>query len=343
MGQKKEEMGSERETLEHLEQRVFDIADEPMPKGAWWWWFWLFFFDNPKDPRKPRQLMILWSSKNVKRIRCNELELEFDTGRGRGCLDGAVAAWYFDGERMRHDFLLEQCDLRFSDSELRAGSSPPTSFSVDGTRNTVRIGDDFEFVAEAGGKHGFVMPQYHSNSYIGKLGYKILRLNHLDLSGTVGGEPIKGSAYFQRVFVNAPAIPWYWGVFHFENGGILTYFNPRVLGKSVKRDIALYDGSGMHEFDDIRVERRGGEVPSFYVRGENEKERIRFLVEAYSHSSWTFRKKTLGVIPNKFVYNEYPAAVSRLELTDKATGQKTTQRDLGESVGNAEHATGFLL
>ena len=88
-----------KNTKVNFKRKVFDIADEPRPRGAWWWWFWLFFFNNPKNPAKPRQLMILWSSKNVKKISCNDLQINLTHPDDRSNLDGAVAAWYYDGKR----------------------------------------------------------------------------------------------------------------------------------------------------------------------------------------------------------------------------------------------------
>ena len=96
-------------------QKVFDIKNEPMPRGAWWWWFWIFFFNNPKNPKKPQQLMILWSTKNVKKLECNNLKIKLNHLQDKNNLNGAVAAWYFDGEIMHHEFLLEQCDLNIKD------------------------------------------------------------------------------------------------------------------------------------------------------------------------------------------------------------------------------------
>lgn len=323
-------------------EKLFDIEDEPMPRGAWWWWFWMFFFDNPKNPDKPRQLMILWSTKNVKKISCNTLDIKIDKAKTGNVLDGAVAAWYFDGEKMHHNYLLDQCDIKIGKQELST-EEPQTSFAVKGETALVRIGDDIEFVAEPTGKHDFLKPNYHANSFLGSKGYAITKVNHLDLKGTVDRKPITGTAYFQRVFVNAPAVPWYWGSFHFENGAVLTYTNQMVFRKAIKKHIAFFDGKEMHELNDVDVRRSGGKIPTFKVTGETGDKKIAFTVSAYAHSSWTFKKKSLGFIPNKLVYNEYPAVVSDLKFLDRKTGKKLTEKDLGKSVGNAEHTTGYLL
>jgi len=326
-----------------IEKKVFDIKNEPMPKGAWWWWFWLFFFDNPKNPEKPRQLMILWSTKNSKEIECNNLKIRLKPSLDRSNLCGAVAAWYFDGEKMHHNLLLEQCNINISEKELSSNSSTPTYFSINKNKNTIRIGNDFEFIAEAGNKHEFTKPLYQTSTYVGNKGYVIMKLNHLDLIGKVKNDPIKGSAYFQRVFINSLLPSWYWGLVHFENGSVLTYFKPYFLGKSIKKDISFFDGKKMHDFANIKLKKIGKDIPTFIVSGKNESEEIKFTLNSYSHSSWSFKKKSLGLVPVKLVYNEYPAVVSDFELKNKKTGEKIDLEDLGSSVGNAEHGTGFML
>ncbi len=332
-----------KKSLVEMEQKVFDIKDDPMPKGTWWWWFWLFFIDNPKDPKKPRQLMILWSTKNNKKLSCNNQDIKFTNSKDRSALDGVVAAWYYDGKKMHHNYLLEQCALNISKNRIATDSHPATSFTITKNQSTIKIGDEFEITAKPIINHNFTKPIHNSHTYRLNKGYSIIKQNHLTITGKHKNKPIHGTAYFQRVFVNAPAIPWYWGIFHFENNSILTYINNYLLGKSFKKDITYFDGTKIHEFIDITIKKSKETPPSFKISGQNRHEKISFKVNSYSHSSWTFKKKAHKIIPNKLVYNEYPATISDMELIDKKTGKNITPKDLGSSVGNAEHATGFLL
>jgi hypothetical protein len=332
-----------KEELVEIEEKIFDIKDQPLPRGAWWWWMWLFFFNNPKNPERPRQLLLLLSTKNLKEIYCNNLKFILkQQSKDKNNLLGAVASWYFDGEKMNHNFLLEQCNINFSENCIISNSSVPTYFSKNKNLNTIKIGNDFEFLAEEGEKKNFTKPYYRSNT-IGKRGYTIIESDFMKLKGRIKREPINGSAYFQRVFIKMPFTSWYWGVFHFENGGVLTYLRPYVARKSIKNDISFFDGKEIHKFKKINIKRVPGDMPKFIVKGEKEDEKITFTVNAYSHSSWTFKKKFFGLIPNKLVYNEYPSVVSEFKLIKKKTGEKITLEDLGKSVGNAEHGTGLLL
>ncbi len=323
--------------------KVFDIKNEHMPKGAWWWWFWLFFIDSPKKAEKPRQLMILWSTKNEKKMDCNSLKINFNHTPDRSRLDGVVAAWYFDGGKMHHNYILEQCALNITQKQITSDSKTLTSFTITKTGSIINIGNDFEFITKPKNKHRFTKPTHHSHTYPGSKGYSIIRQNHVNFTGKLKNKPIRGTAYFQRVFVNAPAIPWYWGIFHFKNNSILTYINAHLLGKSFKKGITFFDGKELHEFIDITIKKLKQSPPTFKISGQNSREKINFTVNSYSHSSWTFKKKTSKIIPNKLIYNEYPATISDLKLTDKKTGKNLILNDPGKSVGNAEYTTGLLL
>lgn len=336
-------MSSREKKKVSWEDEVFEIRKKKLPRKSWLWWFWLFFLDDSSEVKKPRQLMILWSKKKENRISCNDLEIELDHNEEDGKLHGAVAAWYFDGEEMKHNFLLEQCDLNFENNRLWTDSNSKTSFSVKGDESEIKIGEEFCFKVKHDNSSKFQDLRKYSNKYIGNKGYSMLRSNRNSLEGKIGQEKVKGSAYFQRVFINAPAPPWYWGIFHFENGASLTYYNPSLFGISLKRDISFFDGKEVHNFEDIKVKRTGGEIPEFRIEGKEKGKEIRFKVESYSKSSWKFRKKLLNLIPNKLTYREYPSKITEFDLEDKSRGEKIGLEQLGSSIGNAEHTTGLLL
>jgi hypothetical protein len=330
-----------------IQERIFNVSREPLRKGAWWWWFWLFFFDNPKNPEKPRQLMILWSTKQDKKIACNKKMLVLDHSISQKSAgkrwDGAVAAWYFDGEEMHHNFVLDQTPLILEKNGVLT-ENPDTGFVKLGNWYKVSIGKDMEFNLKMSERNEFTQPQYKANEYLGgRYNYKIIKMNKLDLAGKVDGEEVTGSAYFQRVFVNAPAVPWYWGVFHFDDGSMLTYMRAYlgVFRKAIRKHISFYHNGILHEFKDIKVKRVGKKQPVFYINGENEKERVSYEVHSYEHSSWTFDKPFLGWT-HTLVYNEYPANVRNFRLENKETGEILSQEKLGKAIGNAEHTIGFL-
>ena len=63
------------ELEQDLSELMWDLnTDEKIKNLSWWWWWWIFFIKNPKNPARPRQLMILWSTKNCERIIVNDYD-----------------------------------------------------------------------------------------------------------------------------------------------------------------------------------------------------------------------------------------------------------------------------
>ena len=54
----------------------------------------------------------------------------------------------------------------------------------------------------------------------------------------------------------------------------------------------------LYDFNDITVKRiDAGDFPDFEVSGIEGDREIKFTVVCYDHSSWTFRKRSLGIVP----------------------------------------------
>lgn len=332
-----------------LADKAFSLKGASFPKGAWLWWFWLFFIDDPKTTEKPRQLMILWSTKNEQQIKCNDKNIKLDVDQSDlkkkrdKKIDGAVAAWYFDGKQMHHNYLLESCDLEISNNQLKTDLENRTLYRIEDKKNIVEINDKFRFESEPVYNKGKTKPFHFEENIIGNKGFSMTRANRFNLKGRIDQEKIEGSAYFQRILVNAPAPSWYWGIFHFENGGILTYYNPYFSKFSIIENIRLFDGETWHRFSNLEINHVSDNYPLFEVKGENAREKIEFTVNSYTKSNWKFDKKVLNLVPNQLNYREYPAKIKKFKHKDKKTGKILTKEDMGSSIGNAEHTTGFLL
>jgi hypothetical protein len=322
-------------------KKIFEIRNEHMQKEEWWYWFWLFFFDNPKNPKKPRQLMVLWSSKNEKEIECNGVNLKMEDPLKGNKLNGAVASWYFDGKRMHENFMLEQCDLTFTKDSIRSYSSNPTSFVLKGKSAKISMGKDFKFNVKI---NECYRPTVNTITFSNKSRYTNINAIRFKMKGNAYDEPIEGSAFFECMFCSIPIPSWYWGTFHFENGAVMNYFEPYLFRKPLRSVISFYDCNGSHIFNGMKIREVGRNNPRFIVSAKNKNEKIDFKVSTYSRATWKFKKKhpgIIGIIPNKLTYNEYPAVITEFKLSGK--GKTINLKDLGKSVGNAEHTEGVLL
>ena len=363
-----------------LIEKIWTIDSEDDRKGTWWWWFWLFFIDNPKNPEKPHQLMILWSTKNEKSIKCNNRTFSFPHdikfSKNKAEFDGVTAAWYYNG-KMHHNYILEECDLTLSKKPylLKADSKNKTSFFEKNGKFKVLINngkDKFDFTMAIDEKDPFTKYTYTKGKYPLDMSYSALGVPKTDLNGTIteGNKKtkIKGTAYFQYVIVNAPSPSWYWGIFHFKEGSILSYFNPHIGPAVLKGNLVsgnltkkILEHGNLHLGDDLYfLNKKSGKkeafkvkkiknkknkdgLPLFEVKAQNKDAEISFEVDCYSDSYWEFDKKSAGVINSRLRYNEYPAIVRNFTLKDKKGKVLVNHEEIGNAVGNAEHSWGMLL
>ncbi len=385
---------SEAQAGRGLLDLVWRVEQEGRRPGTWWWWFWLFFFENKDDPLQPKQLMILWSTKDDPEIECNGKSILLRPERIKysgdcALLDGVVAAWFFDGKKMHEDFLLEHCDISVDakrrslrTSSGRGSAAVKTRFLQEKNelvtvieKGSGKTGVKLEFSARLLDKNDFAVPTLSVKSFWGgKFDYRILRVNRADLkcrisTGGKTGES-KGTAYFQKVMVNAPAVPWHWAIAHFANGSSLNYFAPHVgismlennllrgvateralskANKTLSRELRFFDAGArkLHVFRSIKIrrEKNAAGLPAWRVRASNEAgETLQLGLNSYSQAVWKFRKK-IAYLPVKsnLHYNEYPVHVDKFELRN-AKGEKITSlKEVGEGFGNAEHSWGFLI
>jgi len=367
------------------EETMWDLDLEGRHKGlTWWWWWWLFFFPDPDDARRTRQLMILWSTKYTDWIKVDyydwtpEGDIKRDVRGGDIDLafNGMTAAWWFDGRRMVDPVVLEPNDFRVekrgadgtldpgSDKVLRLSGRPghyhlEIDMPDDGHAFHLDMKDWNPFMSEH---------RYRANSYTRKYSYNILRIYGTRVSGTyvVDGETVdaEGStAYFQKVRVNAPAVPWYWTVLHTERGDYLDYFFPHVgpqMWRKTERptsrwdwgDILLnrslqfweQDAGRLHKFKKLKIRHRVTDegLPVFNVHGENPEGTIDLELEAYARAYWRFeQRRRWGFIKPILYYNEYPTQVNDFRL--RAGSTYTTLDDLGWTRCNTEHTWGKLI
>jgi len=320
-------------------QKIFNTQNLSFGKTNWIWWFWLFFFENPTNPEKPRQVAILWSARNDI-VKCNGMKIDAKKMLMEdGSLDGGVAAWYFDGSKMHDNLLLRRVKINPKQFGITT-SSPKTSFQFSDGAFHIAVEDKMEFEATLlNDTNKFVSPWEKGHKCFG-LGYDMIGINKLKLKASIDGEFSEGSAYFQKVLLNGPAVPWYWGIFHFKGSACLSYFNPYLLGKSIKKDVSFYDGKTLHRFNNITIKKLKNPLPAFHIMAESKEKKIEFLVETYSKTIWEFKKKKFGIIPLNFNYRQYPARITKFRFT--APNTNITLSDLGYGIGNAEHSTGVL-
>jgi hypothetical protein len=210
---------------------------------------------------------------------------------------------------------------------------------------------------------------YKENEYSLGMGYDILRLQGAKCRLKIDGESVEGTAYFQKVTVQAPTFPWFWGMLHFGDGSYLDWFMPHVSPLSSamddrpwrRRDFLRHPDNGAGIFHDrtrgrtenfarCEVElsqsdrglrdHHGHLLPEFRIRIWNGRTQVSLEVRAASRARWTFDQPTRGGMVSHLTYNEYPLEVTRIAILDEK-GLRTIE-DYEWIYGNAEHSWGFL-
>ncbi|MEM2899632.1 MAG: hypothetical protein QXT63_02465 [Thermoplasmata archaeon] len=373
---------------------------EKIKNLTWWWWWWIFFIDNPIDKKHPRQFMILWSTKNCNRIKvmdhlwtpkkpikilmadggkalyANEPNANL-LGENRMEFNGMTAAWWFDGKKMHDPYILEESDFYTKwvgdEGILVPESKEGNIYTFEGNTKNYKVHIKFkkgEFLFNMEPWNEFMSKHvYNVRHYTKKMGYNILKIRGMKLSGFIDEngkkEEIAGSAYFQRLMVNAPAVPWYWGIFHIEDGSYIDYMFPFIgpqmfrntekprsildwgdikLSKSVEYYVAETGKLYNLKLGSVKKEFSKDNLPIFLVEGHDKqnKVKLKMRLEAYSRAYWRFEQKN-SIKSRIFFYNEYPVVMTDFSFVDNETGLKKSLDDLGKVVGNCEHSWGRLF
>jgi hypothetical protein len=328
-----------------------------------------------------KQLMVLWSTKDNPLVEVNGHPWTpvgrpgFDED-GAIAMDGMVAAWWYDGKKMIEPLVLEESRIivlaedhpqwphekggvvaSHTSKEFSMGLTP------DESKFWLRLETehgDFDLEMEPWNKAMSSMKVAQAEYGLG-MGYGISRLHGTLCKGTIDGKETSGTAYFQKVCVQAPSPPWFWGMLHLDDGSYIDWFVPHVSPTITAKDsrpwknrdlthLPLSMGGLFHDvsrgrsekFSEVRVERTCDDegLPTFHVHMWNGITEIRIEARAVTRAHWTFDQPTRGGMKSHLTYNEYPLEVTRLEIDDEQGVR--TRRDWGVVRGNAEHSWGLL-
>ena len=356
---------------------------------------------DPSNPRRSRQLMTLWSTKETDAIRVSGhwwkpgSRMHKDE-HGGFVIPGMVCAWWYDGERMHEPLAMRECRMAVVSDEhplwpgdgeglgagavvpidredLSMGMSPGNEsmwMSLSSDREAQALGAPSRFEATLTPWWGPPSElTYRNNEIALGMGYDILRVQGMRSRLSIDGDEVEGTAYFQKVTVQAPSVPWFWGMLHFDDGSYLDWFLPHLTPLSTTKDDRPWrsrdttrvplKAAGIfhdrvrgktHEFDNCEVDLLqsqiglldgdGNLLPDFRVRVWNGDARVDLNIRAFSRARWTFDQPTRGGMVSHLTYNEYPFEVVSISIEDQE-GRRTME-DYEWMHGNAEHSWGFL-
>ena len=280
-----------------------------------------------------------------------------------------AAGWYYDGVSMRDPLFVDDGPIRMKRQDgSRLSLENGSAYTFDAGRDPGRVSvrrPELEIDLEVSPWTDYlsqVVPT--GKTYLYHLGYQMHKVRGSRVRGRirVGGrsQDVEGTAYFQKVRINSPTSPWYWGVFHTRDGSYLDYFLPHLGPPALRRSRAhisrfdwgelplsrsfqFYEAATneMHKIKRVRVTKRYvGDLPTFRLTGDRGGKSVDLEMTAYARACWEIRQPVVGPITNVLFYNEYPANVTSFEFRDR--GRRVTLDDLGPIVGNCEHAWGLV-
>jgi hypothetical protein len=388
--------------------RMWNLQERPpLQHLTWDWWWWLVMLDDHEGNPSGKQLMVLWSTKDNAIVDVNGSPW---TPKGRPgfdddgaiALDGMVCAWWFDGKQMHEPIIKRICKMiAIPDTHPQWPLTDDANTGQGGGAVIPLLGDDLsmglksdlsEFwinlVSDKDMRGENVPTDFKlkltpwnqamstarraSATYAANMGYDILRLHGTKVSGTLDDEQVSGTAYFQKVCVQAPSVPWYWGVLHLDDGSYIDWFIPHASLTVSARDnrpwkkrdighIALSQGGLFHDaknkrsekFSKVTVTKKAGAnlegdhahypgapLPIFEIHMYNGRTDIKLQVEAIERANWTFDQPTRGGMQSHLTYNEYPLKLNKLIIQDE-NGTRT-ESEYKWARGNAEHSWGLL-
>ena len=370
---------------------------EPIRRLTWDWWWWLIMLDADKV-EGGRQLMVLWSTKDTENIDVDKVSWK-QQGRpllteDASVIDGMVASWWWDGERMWEPIRLQTCRMAVVDetqglwpkSAHRGGGAvvpileQDLSMGLDSKASRFWLnmtstceGAPSEFKVEMTPWHPVLSTLRSVQKDYGKgMGYGIERIHGAKAEANIDGTLHRGTAYLQRVRVQAPAVPWYWGMLHFSDGSYLDWFLPhaslsmtcrddrpwplRHLNHAALSQSGLWHDAGRERSEVFKLcrvdllpsEFEEGEhghcpnapLPRFEVELNNGRTRIILKARACARAHFRFDQPTRAGLISHLTYNEYPLLLEALEIKDEM-GLRVLD-DWDWIIGNAEHSWGLL-
>ena len=382
-------------------QDLWEMPDIPNLKYLTWdWWWWLVMWPSEKHPGRSEQLMILWSTKETPSIVVNDhpwvaAAKPNSNEENLLTLPGMTCGWYFDGEKMYEPLILEEerivaisskhkewnsnsdmggAVITLSKKLLSTGMSDNKEkfwIRIESDENAIKSGAPKKFEIEMRPWNAALSTAKRSfQKYQNNLGYDIIRVHGCKAKGKIENKNFEGSAYLQKVRVQAPTVPWYWGFLHFSDGSYIDWFIPHLsplaftssdkpwqLKDSIEFTLSKaglfhdYKRQRSEKFKMIKFKKLKGNysinknnkkevLPRFEIEMWNSRTMIVLTVDAVSKAKWSFDQPTRGGMISHLCYNEYPLKVSGIAIEDEL-GIRTLEE--WEWVhGNAEHSWGLL-
>ena len=350
------------------------------------WWF-ILLAPKGRDGYGPRQMMFTVATRADKQVRINDTWLPaMDLARrvegGVDRFPAIAVGWYNDGQTVHEGVLHDVATAALSSSEqalrcwtddsetaygceFRAAPGPAPGLEV-----TVRgHGLAAHFTSWGDLDSEYTSPALIDDSPnpLGNVNFIAWRRMHFagEFDLPEGREHLEGLAYFQRICMNMPLIPWkwFWGVF--PDGTIFSTFLPYVGLNLTRREYRFFSRDWLEQtvvpirktgymkgpgaappihFDRVTADPivAGRAHPEFLVTARNGRgDWLSFRTESHGHAGFGVHRPVAGPLQTHWAYNEYMYRM--VDLNGMVSGQPVNSATMGQGYGNVEYTWGVGL
>lgn len=349
--------------------------EHSLKNRTWHWWWWLYFLENPERPDFPKQLMVLWGTRNCRKVRVNDYlwapRLPMEVAGDHATFECMVASWYYDGEKMHDPLIIDhgptetiwddqsgRIRLQGADGSYSFGGSPADLWM---NIESKKVGIELSMrrwtdpLAE-------LIPT--GKEFFRDMGYSMLKYRALTSAGKIrvgnSESQVKGRSYFQKVRISSLTPCWYWGTVQWDNGAYLQYFLPRAGlpmlrhslshesmidwgEKTISKTLNFFDpGSGRdHLMNNVEITKRyDNDLPIFTVTASGNGSELSIEMATHARCCWNISQPLIGPIWQGIFYNEYPATVTDFKF--KSGNRQVIGNDFGKSYCNCEDTWGTI-
>ncbi|VVB53782.1 Uncharacterised protein [uncultured archaeon] len=337
-----------------MDVNLWSCDESARSRLGWDWWWIHLFLEGPR----PRHVMTLWSHR-AKEARINDVRYKPFAPRKSGgdvVFPTLIGGWSYSGG----------CVVTHP---VKVGSARGFDDGMEYDKGNVfkTEGEGLRFNADcAGERYNVLLSPWNKQQGImtscgtkAGYGYGIITAINLKAEGTLesGGTitPALGSAYFQKVTVNVPMSPWYWGVAHGNRGDYVDYFFPYLGSAVLNRRGSLVAASKQKRFPFIRMfglrhnESKTSaqfgnakievtpdeETPSYTITAKRGREKAKAVFQTLGRARFVVKTSML------FHYNGFPAELVEFEY--EKDGERITLSDFGKAQASCEHTWGTII
>ena len=342
--------------LDHAFDQIWTVQPDRHNRFSSAWWFF-YLFPEGDEGYGPEQLMVAVMANKNKLSEFNGLETEpmnLSREDGKEKFNSVINSWYSNKEELI-EIVKDTSKTELSPKgRLEAFNKPASAGKnlVIESRSDERDGFqvhlknshytlDFETFNNSNEKGQWPKENYNLDKL--GLGANLINWTRMNFKGELKINGVKkditGAAYFQRVCLHIPLMPWKWLYTVFPIGDVFIGFIPYLGLQHIRRTYKFSSKNHIEdltwpiktvgkwikaetgeiiEFDKVTIKTllHDNDAPNFEIKAIKDEGAIKFTAHTEKDIKNVMKKPVLaGLTENRYFYNEYIFSVEDFEST----------------------------